>query len=305
MATDADTSFVPILTVMADYGNAPFLWLADSPDVRGVGPNVCDGSRRDESYLMSEGLWRKFADWAIPFDRTHFYYGSEVEHCETNGWDWIAFHERGIQLSRWLKEEVGDAYRVAYQKPYEDPNHGIEMRREILKDSSLEPLSWPRRVEARGLVVHVVSGGQTGADRAALDFAMKHGYTHGGWAPHGRKAEDGPIPARYQLVELPIGGYRQRTRQNVHDSDGTLILNLGKLDGGTLTTQAFAKRAGKPCLVVQLDSGVTDEIAAIVLAWLREHAIRTLNVAGPREGRRPGTYRLTFQLLEAVDAKAN
>src|SRR4051812_7121882 len=104
---------------------------------------------------------------------------------------------------------------------------------------------------------HVVSGGQAGADRAALDFAMEHGYTHGGWAPHARIAEDGPIPSKYQLTELPAGGYRQRTRRNVEDSDGTLIVNLGELEGGTLATRDFALRLGKPHLVVQLDAGIT------------------------------------------------
>ncbi|AOY02208.1 hypothetical protein BJP62_05175 [Jeongeupia sp. USM3] len=149
---------------------------------------------------------------------------------------------------------------------------------------------------------HIVSGGQTGADRGALDFAITHGYTHGGWAPRGREAEDGVIPAKYQLIELTDGGYRQRTRRNVEDSDGTLIINLGELDGGTKATRIFAEQMGKPCLIVQLDAGVTVEVASSVLAWLREHAIRTLNVAGPRESKRLGIYRLTVELLQTVDA---
>ena len=106
-------SFVPILTVMPDYGMAPFLWLVDCPDEGGVGVNICDGSYWDESYPMSEGLWRKFADWAIAFDRTAFY----SLDFDADGWDWLAFHARGLQLARWLKEEVGDAYRVVYDKP--------------------------------------------------------------------------------------------------------------------------------------------------------------------------------------------
>ncbi len=148
---------------------------------------------------------------------------------------------------------------------------------------------------------HIVSGGQTGADRGALDFAIKHGYTHGGWAPHGREAEDGKIPMKYQLIELDHGGYRQRTRCNVEDSDGTLIINLGELDGGTLATQVFALRLNKPHLIVQLDHGVTAEVMASVIEWVQQHDIKTLNVAGPRESKRPGIYSLTCELLVNVD----
>lgn len=110
--------FVPIFTVMVDYGNAPFLWLAEHPDQRGVGPNICDGTFEDEDSPISEGLWRKFADWAIEFERMPFYL---MENNDAIDWDWAAYHARGLQLSRWLKEEVGDAYRVVYQKPCEDP----------------------------------------------------------------------------------------------------------------------------------------------------------------------------------------
>ncbi|MBS0317690.1 MAG: putative molybdenum carrier protein [Proteobacteria bacterium] len=154
-----------------------------------------------------------------------------------------------------------------------------------------------------GFCQHIISGGQTGADRGALDFAIGHGYTHGGWAPRGRIAEDGIIPARYQLTELE-GGYRRRTRRNVEDSDATLIVNLGELSGGTLATRVFAEKADKPCLVVQVDSGIAEDLAASVAAWLRRHDVKTLNVAGPRESKRPGVYRLTVELLEAVEARS-
>jgi hypothetical protein len=78
----------------------------------------------------------------------------------------------------------------------------------------------------------IVSGGQAGVDRAALDWAIARGIPHGGWCPAGRIAEDGMIPERYQLRETASPGYRERTRRNVEDSDGTLILNLGELDAG-------------------------------------------------------------------------
>lgn len=93
-----------------------------------------------------------------------------------------------------------------------------------------------------------------------------------------------------------------RTRRNVEDSDGTLIVNLGELDGGTLATRVFAEQLGKPHLVVPLDHGVTAAAAEAVVAWLHRHLIATLNVAGPRESKRPGIQRLTGELLEAVEA---
>lgn len=300
MTSSSDAPFVPVLTVMVDYGNAPFLWLVDGPDEGGVGGNLCDGTYWEASFPMTEGLWQKFADWAVEFDRTSFYFDS----FNANGWDWIAFHAHGLQLSRWLKEEVGDAYRVIYEKPCEDPNHRIDERTEILADGTrvlLPPLR-DDLPEPTRFCERIVSGGQTGADRAALDFAIKHSYTHGGWVPPGRKAEDGSIPLKYQLTELTEGGFRQRTRRNVEDTEGTLIVNLGKLDGGSLATRTFAQKMGKPNLVVQLDTGVSSATLASVLAWLREHTIKTLNVAGPRESKRPGIYRLTGELLESIDA---
>ncbi len=299
MSNSDPVTFVPVLTVMPDYGMAPFLWLVDRPDEGGVGGMLCDGTSWDESYPMSEGLWRKFADWAIAFDRTRFY----SDTFDDDGWDWIAFHARGLQLARWLKEEVGDAHRVFYDKPCEDPNHRLDERREILADGTLIPLPpLPDPVpEPPRLCQRIVSGGQTGVDRGALDFAIKHGYTHGGWAPAGRVAEDGVIPLKYQLMELAEGGYRQRTRRNVEDSDGTLIVNFGELEGGTRETLAFAQDMGKPHLVVQLDLGVSAETVADIVAWLRRHAIATLNVAGPRESKRSGIHDLTVELLKAVD----
>jgi len=231
---------------------------------------------------------------------TRFY----SDDFDTTDWDWLEFHARGLQLARWLKEEVGEKYRVVYYKPCEDPNHRIDEKREIQADGELVPILMPSGAfpEPVRFCRHIVSGGQTGADRGALDFAIEHGYTHGGWAPHGREAEDGKIPWKYQLVELDHGGYRQRTGRNVEDSDGTLIINRGDLDGGSLATQVFALRLKKPCLVVQVDLDITSNETASLLEWVRQHKIRTLNVAGPRESKRPGIYRLTFELLAKTDA---
>jgi len=149
----------------------------------------------------------------------------------------------------------------------------------------------------------IVSGGQTGADRAALDWAINNGIAHGGWVPPGRLAEDGPIPGHYLMSEMATGSYRQRTKKNVLDSDGTLILNLGLLDGGTRATLRFATQLGKPSLLVQLDEISPGDAAKLVSGWLTRENIARLNVAGPRESKRPGIYSATRELLEVVNAR--
>ncbi len=148
----------------------------------------------------------------------------------------------------------------------------------------------------------VISGGQTGADRAALDWAIAHGVSHGGWCPQGRLAEDGVLNNQYQLVEIEHGSYRQRTKRNVQDSDGTLILNMGDLDGGTLATFKFAKQLNKPIHVVQVDDVVEGETAA-VMRWLQTNKIVTLNVAGPRESKRPNVYALTLAFMDRLNER--
>ena len=98
------------------------------------------------------------------------------------------------------------------------------------------------------MIKRIISGGQTGVDRAALDWAIANGIQHGGWCPAGREAEDGAIPAKYQLQEI-AGGYQKRTRANVSDSDATLIISLAEeLTGGTFETRKYAVNIGKPWL---------------------------------------------------------
>ncbi len=154
------------------------------------------------------------------------------------------------------------------------------------------------------LISRIISGGQTGADRAALDWAIRNEVPHGGWCPRGRKAEDGSLATKYLLQETKSAGYLQRTRQNVLESDGTLIVNLGKLEGGTLATAKLAQELGKSHLVLQLDFGFGDEEARQLLDWLRRESIAILNVAGPRESKRPGIYSLTNKLLDRVAKSA-
>lgn len=145
--------------------------------------------------------------------------------------------------------------------------------------------------------MRIVSGGQTGVDRAALDVALERGLRCGGWCPSGRRAEDGPIAPRYPLVETSEPAYAQRTEWNVRDSDGTLVLNQGAVVGGTAQTVRFAKRRRRPCMVVDLKHAPD---AAAVRAWIRQRRIKTLNVAGPRESKRPGIYRKAAQFLRSA-----
>ena len=143
----------------------------------------------------------------------------------------------------------------------------------------------------------IVSGGQTGVDRAAFDVALALGLPIGGWCPQGRRAEDGRIPDRYPLVETPERNYQTRTRRNIEDADGTLILNVGKLDGGTALTARHARQVGKPCLIVALEEGIEP---ATFRDWLTANHIQALNVAGPRESKRPGVYAAAIHCLEIL-----
>ncbi len=134
----------------------------------------------------------------------------------------------------------------------------------------------------------IVSGGQTGVDRAALDVAFELGRPCGGWCPKGRKAEDGPLDPRYPLIETPLEEYWQRTEWNVRDSDGTLILTRGAPTEGTAFTIEAAKRLGKPHLVIDLAGPVPD--VSVVRSWGEQNKVSVLNVAGPRESKCPGIY---------------
>lgn len=154
------------------------------------------------------------------------------------------------------------------------------------------------------LVKKIVSGGQTGVDRAALDWAIEAGIEHGGWCPEGRQAEDGAIPERYRLIVLPGAGYRKRTRRNVEDSDGTLVLNLGELDGGTRETVRFADRLCKPCLLIQMDAVDASGATASLLDWLKAEQVQILNIAGPREGKRPGAYAAALGFLRPTTERS-
>lgn len=144
----------------------------------------------------------------------------------------------------------------------------------------------------------IVSGGQTGADRAALDFAIAHGIPHGGWCPKGRMAEDGPIDPQYQLLETPNRSYPQRTEWNVRDSDGTVVFSIDTvLTGGSKETVFLAHKHGKPVLRISRDGGPAAPGAELA-GFIERHQIKVLNVAGPRASNEPEVASFVRDVLE-------
>jgi hypothetical protein len=147
----------------------------------------------------------------------------------------------------------------------------------------------------------IVSGGQTGVDRAALDAAIRMGIPHGGWIPKGRLTEEGPLPERYKLDELSTDSYPERTEKNVMDSDGTLIISNGAPQGGTDYTRKMALRHGKQMLHIDLSLHSNPlDAASLVSSWLQMSRIETLNVAGPRASKDPDIYGAALALLTHI-----
>ena len=149
-------------------------------------------------------------------------------------------------------------------------------------------------------MMKIISGGQTGVDRGALDAALDVGAPCGGWCPPGRKAEDGRIPLHYPLQEMPTGSYRHRTRRNVEHSDATLILHFGELEGGTLETENFCRQQAKPHLVVDVGTMDVDSAVREIIGFITDVQVETLNVAGPRASKQPQAAELTRQIIRAV-----
>jgi hypothetical protein len=147
------------------------------------------------------------------------------------------------------------------------------------------------------LVDEIISGGQTGVDRAALDVAIFLEIDHGGWCPKNRLAEDGTIPPQYLLQETESRDYAVRTEKNVLDSDGTLILYDGVLKGGTRLTVQLAQRFRRPLLMVDLTENPD---ATETREWISKHGLRRLNIAGPRESTMPGITELATKFLITV-----
>jgi hypothetical protein len=146
----------------------------------------------------------------------------------------------------------------------------------------------------------IISGGQTGVDRAALDAALECGAEAGGWCPEGRLAEDGVIPARYPLTELARSGYRQRTKRNVTDSDGTAIIYFGNPTGGTEQTISFCIKEKKPYVLVDAEEMSVERAAGKIEKFIVQHGISVLNVAGPRAGGEPRAYGYAKDVISRV-----
>jgi hypothetical protein len=145
--------------------------------------------------------------------------------------------------------------------------------------------------------IRIVSGGQTGVDRAALDAALKTGAACGGWCPEGRLAEDGTIPLHYPITELKGAGYQERTLQNVIDSDGTAIICFGAPTGGTEQTLRFCLEQKKPYLLIDAADLTPDRAAERMLAFVANHSITILNVAGPRANEEASAYGYAYQAV--------
>ena len=146
----------------------------------------------------------------------------------------------------------------------------------------------------------IISGGQTGADRAALDAAIKLNLAHGGWVPKGRRAEDGAIPDIYRLEEMPTESYPRRTEKNIREADGTLILTHGPATGGSKLTIDYAVRFQSKHLHIDLRRTPAFKAVRTVSEWIRENEIAVLNVAGSSASKDPAIYDKTLQILTGV-----
>jgi hypothetical protein len=150
------------------------------------------------------------------------------------------------------------------------------------------------------MIKKIASGGQTGADRAALDVAIEYGIPHGGWVPRGRKAEDGRLSEKYHLKEIQSISYPRRTELNVIDSDGTLIISHGNLSGGSAYTLEMAKKHKRPCIHIDLNQISEYKAVEIIKYWTEVKGIEILNVAGARISEDPQIYEATKNLLKSV-----
>lgn len=146
----------------------------------------------------------------------------------------------------------------------------------------------------------IISGGQTGADQAALDVAIKLGIPYGGWIPKGRLTEKGRLDSKYKLKEMETPNYNKRTEQNVIDSDGTLIISHGKLTGGSDYTREMALLHHRPWLHIDLNKTGAFQAAGKIKSWITENEIEILNVAGSRASKDPAIYQDTIDIIETI-----
>ncbi len=150
------------------------------------------------------------------------------------------------------------------------------------------------------MIKKIISGGQTGADQAALDAAIKLDIPHGGWIPRGRLTENGPLPEKYGLRETRSSSYPERTEKNVQQADGTVIISRGPLTGGSEYTRQMAVKHARPWLHINLEKTSAFQAASAINEWIKLNKIETLNVAGPRASKDPKIYREVFGIIESV-----
>jgi hypothetical protein len=150
------------------------------------------------------------------------------------------------------------------------------------------------------MLIKIISGGQTGADQAALDVAIKLGIPYGGWIPKGRKTEEGILDSKYKLKEMETTNYNKRTEQNVIDSDGTLIISHDRLTGGSDYTREMALLHHRPWLHIDLNKIGAFQAAGKIKSWITENDIQVLNVAGSRASKDPAIYQATVDIIETV-----
>jgi hypothetical protein len=150
------------------------------------------------------------------------------------------------------------------------------------------------------MIKKIISGGQTGADRAALDAAIKLSLAHGGWIPKGRLTESGPLPPQYQLRETRSSSYAERTEKNVLEADGTMILSHGPLTGGSEYTREMAVKHRRPWIHIDLENNSPFHAATMINKWILGNKIEVLNVAGPRASKDPKIYNDTLGIIESA-----
>lgn len=150
------------------------------------------------------------------------------------------------------------------------------------------------------MIRKIISGGQTGTDQGALDAAIEYGFPYGGWLPKGRLTENGPLSEQYRLEEMCTKDYKKRTLQNILDSDGTLIVSRGKLNGGSKLTYEYAHKNYKPKLHIDLYKTPQFLAVSSVYDWIHNHNIRVLNVAGPRASKDPKIYEDVKFIIQGV-----
>lgn len=150
------------------------------------------------------------------------------------------------------------------------------------------------------MIEKIISGGQTGADQAGLDAAIKLGIPHGGWVPKGRVTEDGPLSDKYDVIEMPTASYPERTKKNIRESDGTLILSHGMITGDSELTEKMALKYGKPMFHINLSIVTPFDAAVQINNWIVDYDIKTLNIAGPRASKDSKIYQSTLDIIESV-----